>query len=59
MHEFHAIAQNALNVFQVACIGQRIQHGDMHIGMIAVHVVHEVRTDEATATGDNDVLRGE
>lgn len=57
VHELHAVAQDALDVLQVARIRQRIQHRHMHVRMMVVHVMHEIRTDETTATGHNDVMR--
>ena len=57
VHELHAVAQNAPDVLQVARIRQRIQHRHMNVGMIVVHVMHEIRPDETTATGHNDVTR--
>lgn len=57
VHELHAVAQDALDVLQVARIRQRIQHRHMHVRMVVVHVMHEIRTDETTATGHNDVMR--
>ena len=59
VHELHAVAQDALDVLQVARIRQRIQHRHMHVRMMVVHVMHEIRTDETTATGHNNVLRRE
>ena len=57
MHELHTVAQDRTDVLQVARIRQRIQHRHMNIGMIVIHVMNEIRTDETTATGHNDVMR--
>ena len=57
VHELHTIAQDRTDVLQVARIRQRIQHRHMHVRMIVVHVMHEVRPDKTTATGHNDVMR--
>ena len=57
VHELHTITQNAPDVLQIARIRQRIQHRHMNVGMIVVHVMHEIRSDETTATGHNDVTR--
>ena len=57
MHELHAVTQDALDVLQVARIRQRVQHRDMHVRMVVVHVMNEIRPDEPTATGHNDVMR--
>ena len=59
VHELDPIPENVLDVLEIARIRQGVQHGDMHVGMIVVHVVHEIRTDKAAATGHNDVLRDE
>ena len=56
VHELHTIAQDRTDVLQVARIRQRIQHRHMNIGMIVIHVMHEIRTDETTTTGHNDVM---
>ena len=59
VHELHAVAQDRTDVLQIARIRQRIQHRHMHVRMVVVHVMHEIRTDETTATGHNDVMRRE
>ena len=56
VHELHTVAQNAPDVLQVARIRQRVQNRDMHVRMVVVHVMDEIRTDETTATGHNDVM---
>ena len=56
VHELHTVAQNGLDVLQVACIRQRIQHRDMHVRMVVVHVMNEIRTDKTTTTGHNDIM---
>ena len=59
VHELHAVAQDAPDVLQVARIRQRIQDRHMHIRMMVIHVMHEIRTDKTTTTGHNNVLRRE
>ena len=57
MHELDTVLGKARDILDVARIGQGIQHGHMHVRMVVDHVMHEIRTDETTATGHNDVLR--
>ena len=57
VHELDTILRQARDILDVARIGQGIQHGHMHVRMVVDHVMHEIRTDETTATGHNDVLR--
>ena len=57
VHELDTILRQARDILDVACIGQGIQHGHMHVRMVVDHVMHEIRTDETTATGHDDVFR--
>ena len=57
VHELDTILRQARDILDVACIGQGIQHGHMHVRMVVDYVMHEIRTDETTATGHDDVLR--
>lgn len=57
VHELDTVGGKARDVLDVARIGQGIQHGHMHVRMVVDHVMHEIRTDETTATGHDDVLR--
>ena len=57
VHELDTILRQTRDILDVARIGQGIQHGHMHVRMVVDHVMHEIRTDETTATGHNDVLR--
>ena len=57
VHELDTILRQARDILDVARIGQGIQHGHMHVRMVVDHVMHEIRTDETTATGHDDVLR--
>ena len=57
VHELDTILRQARDILDVARIGQGIQHGHMHVRMMIHHVMHEIRTDETTATGHDDVLR--
>ena len=56
VHELHTIAQDRTDVLQVARIRQRVQNRDVHVRMVVVHVMHEIRTNETTTTGHNDVM---
>lgn len=57
VHELDTILRQARDILDVARIGQGIQHGHMHVRMVVDHVMHEIRTDETTATGHDDVFR--
>ena len=54
--QLHAVFRKSSDVLRIACICQLVQYGDMHIRMIIDHVMYEIRSDEAAATGHNDVL---
>lgn len=45
------------DVLGVAGVGQLVQDGDVHPGVVLDHVMHEVAADEAAAARDDDVLR--
>ena len=55
--QLHTILGQARDVLRIARIGELVQHGHMHVRMMIHHVMHEIRTDETTATSHNDVLR--
>ena len=55
--EFHAVRGQPGDVLGVAGVGQLVQDGDVHPGVVVDHVVHEVAADEAAAARDDDVLR--
>ena len=57
MHELDTVLGKARDVLDVARISQSVQHGHVHIRMVVDHVMHEIRPDETTATGHDDVLR--
>ena len=57
--ELDTVLGQARDVLDVARVGQRIQHGHVHVRMVVDYVMHEVRTDETTATGHDDVLGSE
>ena len=57
MHELHTITEDTADVLQIPGVRQGIQHGDVHIRMMVIHITHEIRTDETTATGHNDIPR--
>lgn len=55
--EFDAVGRQPGDVLGVAGVGQLVQDGDVHPGVVVDHVVHEVAADEAAAARDDDVLR--
>lgn len=57
VHELDTILRQARDILDVARISQSVQHGHMHVRMMVDHVMHEIRTDETTATGHDDVFR--
>jgi hypothetical protein len=54
--ELHAVRRQPRDVLGVAGVGQLVQDGDVHIGVVVDHVVHEVAADEAAASRYDDVL---
>ena len=54
--ELHAVGGQPGDVLGVAGVGQLVQDGDVHLGVVLDHEVHEVGPDEAAAAGDYDVL---
>ena len=57
--ELHAVGRQPRDVLGVAGVGQLVQDGHVHPGVVVHHVVDEVAADEAAAARDDDVLRGE
>ena len=57
--ELHAVRRQPGDVLGVAGVGQLVQDGHVHLGVVVDHVVHEVAADEAAAARDDDVLGGE
>ena len=55
-NELHAVGGEPGDVLGVAGVGQLVQDGDVHPGVVVHHVVHEVAADEAAAARDDDVL---
>ena len=53
--ELHAVRRQAGDVLGVAGVGQLVQDGDVHPGVVVHDVVHEVAADEAAAARDDDV----
>ena len=47
------------DVLGVAGVGQLVQDGHVHVGVVVDHVMDEVAADEAAAARDDDVLRFE
>ena len=54
--ELHAVRRQPRDVLGVAGVGQLVQDGDVHPGVVVHDVVHEVAADEAAAARDDDVL---
>ena len=54
--ELHAVRRQPGDVLGVAGVGQLVQDGHVHPGVVVDHVVHEVAADEAAAARDDDVL---
>ena len=54
--KLHAVRGQPGDVLGVAGVGQLVQDGDVDVGVVVDHVVHEVAADEAAAARDDDVL---
>lgn len=54
-HELDTVVGQARDVLRVAGVGELVEHGHVHAGVLAHHVMDEVRPDEAAAAGDDDV----
>ena len=54
--ELHAVRRQPGDVLGVAGVGQLVQDGDVDVGVVVHHVVHEVAADEAAAARDDDIL---
>ena len=57
--ELDAVRGQPRDVLGIAGVGQLVQDGDVHLGVVVHHVVNEVAADEAAAARDDDVLRFE
>ena len=55
--ELHAVRRQPGDVLGVAGVGQLVQDGHVHVGVVVHDVVHEVAANEAAAARDDDVLR--
>lgn len=53
--ELHAVGGQARDVLGVAGVGQLVQDGDVHLGVVVHDIVDEVAADEAAAARDDDV----
>ena len=53
--ELDAVGRQTGDVLGVAGVGQLVQDGDVYLGVVLHHVVHEVAADEAAAARDDDV----
>ena len=54
--ELHAVGGQPGDVLGIAGVGQLVQDGNVYLGVVLHHVVHEVAADEAAAARDDDVL---
>ena len=54
--ELHAVGGQPGDVLGVAGVGQLVQDGDVDVGVVVHHVVHEVAADDAAAARDDDIL---
>ena len=54
--ELHAVGGEPRDVLGVAGVGQLVQDGDVDLGVVVDHVMHEVAADESAAARDDDVL---
>ena len=54
--ELHAVGGQTGDVLGVAGVGQLVQDGHVHLGVVLHDVVDEVAADEAAAARDDDVL---
>ena len=55
-HQLHTVLGQTRDVLRVARVREFVQHGHVHVRVTVHHVVHEVRPDEAAATGHDDVM---
>ena len=55
-HELHTVLGQARDVLRIARVRELVQNGDMHVRVVLHHVMHEIRPDETTATGHDNVL---
>ena len=55
-HELHALRGKPGDVLGVAGVGQLVQDGDVHPGVVVHDIVHEVAADKAATARDDDVL---
>ena len=54
--ELSAARGQARDILGVAGVGQLVQDGDVHPGVVVDHVVQEVAADEAAAARDDDAF---
>ena len=54
--ELDAVGGQPGDVLGIAGVGQLVQDGHVHVGVVVHDVVHEVAADEAAAARDDDVL---
>ena len=55
-HELHTVLGKSRDVLRIARVRELVQNGHMHVRMVLDHVMHEIRSDETTATGHDNVL---
>ena len=54
--ELHAVGGQPGDVLGVAGVGQLVQDGHVHVGVVVHDVVHEVAADEAAASSDDNIF---
>lgn len=55
--ELHAVGGEPRDVLGVAGVGQLVQDGDVHLGVVIHDIVHEVAADKAATARDDNILR--
>ena len=56
MHKINVVAEQWLDVVKIARVCQCVQHCDVHVRVVVVYIMDEIRTDEAAAAGHDDVF---
>ena len=55
--ELDAVGGQPRDVLAVAGVGQHVEDRDVYVGVVLDHVAHEVAADEATATGNKNIIK--
>ena len=56
-HKLDTVLGEPSNVLRVTSVGQLIENRDANLGVIFNDIAHEVATNKAAATRDDDILR--